>query len=426
MAVLAAETGFMEEARAWFGEATRTKEGARCAALWHAWALAEARSGEKTAVRYLFGRGLEANPRSRYVFLSWALWEDAQGQPGNARSLFERGHELNPRDAPLLQAWARFEAARGSVEQARDLFERASRADPRHLPVWQAWGLLEARTGDAARARELVASLRPRAAALSAAVEASLISRRGGSSNNSSKNASSPPLLLAVRSSAAAEDLAGASAAGLYDSVLGVDPRDANQLGDAVAAVWASLFSRRAVLARRGARLVPSKDYAAMAVIVQEMAPAALSFVLHTRAPGGGSGGGGEEEEKKTKELLAAEVAVGAGEALASAERGSPWRLSVDRATGAVEVSSFANLSRALLPSSSGNASLSWRCVDYSRQPLSLDPAARERLARKLLAAGLALEASFGGPQDVEGCLPAGLEEEGRIWIVQARPQPGA
>ena len=264
------------------------------------------------------------------------------------------------------------------------------------------------------------------AAALSAAVEASLISRRGGSSNNSSKNASSPPLLLAVRSSAAAEDLAGASAAGLYDSVLGVDPRDANQLGDAVAAVWASLFSRRAVLARRGARLVPSKDYAAMAVIVQEMAPAALSFVLHTRAPGGGSGGGGEEEEKKTKELLAAEVAVGAGEALASAERGSPWRLSVDRATGAVEVSSFANLSRALLPSSSGNASLSWRCVDYSRQPLSLDPAARERLARKLLAAGLALEASFGGPQDVEGCLPAGLEEEGRIWIVQARPQPGA
>ena len=126
--------------------------------------------------------------------------------------------------------------------------------------------------------------------------------------------------------------------------------------------------------------------------------------------------------------------AVGAGEALASAERGSPWRLSVDRATGAVEVSSFANLSRALLPSSasaaasssSAAAALSWRCVDYSRQALSLDPAARELLARKLLAAGLALEASFGGPQDVEGCLPAGLEEEGRIWIVQARPQPGA
>ena len=101
LAVLAAETGFMEEARAWFGEATRTREGARCAALWHAWALAEARRGERTAVRYLFGRGLEANPRSRYVFLSWALWEDAQGQPGNARSLFERGHALNPRDAPL-------------------------------------------------------------------------------------------------------------------------------------------------------------------------------------------------------------------------------------------------------------------------------------------------------------------------------------
>ena len=288
--------------------------------------------------------------------------------------------------------------------------------------------------GAAAAARELVASLRPRAAALSAAVGASLLAPRGGS-----KDAAPPPtrLLLAVRSSAAAEDLAGASAAGLYDSVLGVDARDAEALGGAVARVWASLFSRRAVLARRGARLAPSRDFAAMAVIVQEMAPAALSFVLHTRAPGGGGEGGGGKERRQ---LLAAEVAVGAGEALASAESGSPWRLSVDRATGSVEVSSFANLSRALLPSggssggpsssdapsSSPPSSLSWRCVDYSRQPLSLDAVARGRLARKLLAAGLALESSFGGPQDVEGCLPAGLEEDGKIWIVQARPQPGA
>ena len=289
--------------------------------------------------------------------------------------------------------------------------------------------------GAAANARRLVASLRPRADALSAAVEALLVlrrrSRRGKEGISASSSPPPPRLLLAVRSSAAAEDLAGASAAGLYDSVLGVDPSSAEQLGDAVAAVWASLFSRRAVLARRGARLSPSKDYAAMAVIVQEMAPAALSFVLHTKAPGGGGNGeeeGGEEDNRK--QLLAAEVAVGAGEALASAESGSPWRLSVDRATGAVEVSSFANLSRALLPSSSSSSSsdssaLSWRCVDYSRQTLSLDPVARERLAKKLLAAGLALEASFGGPQDVEGCLSEGLEEGGEIWIVQARPQPG-
>ncbi len=54
-------------------------------------------------MRYLFRKGLEANMRSRYIYLSWGLWEKAQGLPDNARRLFRRGHELNPQDAPLLQ-----------------------------------------------------------------------------------------------------------------------------------------------------------------------------------------------------------------------------------------------------------------------------------------------------------------------------------
>jgi hypothetical protein len=62
--------------------------------------------GERSAVRYLFRKGLEANPRSRYIHLSWGLWEKAQGQVDNARSLFKRGHELNPQDAPILQVCA--------------------------------------------------------------------------------------------------------------------------------------------------------------------------------------------------------------------------------------------------------------------------------------------------------------------------------
>ena len=48
---------------------------------------------------------------------------------------------------------------------------------------------------------------------------------------------------LAVRSSAVAEDLAGASFAGQYETVLGVEGADA--LADAVHRCWASCFSER-------------------------------------------------------------------------------------------------------------------------------------------------------------------------------------
>lgn len=63
--------------------------------------------------------------------------------------------------------------------------------------------------------------------------------------------AADPQLLLAVRSSANVEDLAGMSAAGLYDSVVGVAAADDGAVGAAVAAVWASLYTRRAVMSRR-------------------------------------------------------------------------------------------------------------------------------------------------------------------------------
>ena len=155
LAVLAADTGYMEEARSWFRKATSHRVGAANAAVWHAWALAEARGGDRASVRYLFGRGLTANPRSRYVHLSWALWEEAQGQRANARALFKRGVELNPRDAALLQAWALLEEKAGDLPAARSLLDRASRVDPRHVPVWLAWALLEAGAGDAEKARGL-------------------------------------------------------------------------------------------------------------------------------------------------------------------------------------------------------------------------------------------------------------------------------
>ena len=58
---------------------------------------------------------------------------------------------------------------------------------------------------------------------------------------------------LIARSSANVEDLAGLSGAGLYDSIGNVPAGDADALGAAVARVWASLYTRRAVLSRRAA-----------------------------------------------------------------------------------------------------------------------------------------------------------------------------
>lgn len=78
-------------------------QGAASPALWHAWAMLESTQGEKKAVRYLFARGLEANPRSRYIFLSWALWEKEQGQVAMAKDLLMRGATLNRRDPAILQ-----------------------------------------------------------------------------------------------------------------------------------------------------------------------------------------------------------------------------------------------------------------------------------------------------------------------------------
>ena len=249
--------------------------------------------------------------------------------------------------------------------------------------------------------RGLVAGLRPDAGVLAAAVAAT----------------TDAAPLLAVRSSASAEDLTGASAAGLYDSVLGVRSGDPDALGAAVASVWASLFTRRAVLARRAAGAASAGD-AAMAVILQAAAPAALSFVLHTRHPDRGDG------------WAAAEVAVGAGEALASAAEGSPWRFALRAASGgdpAIIVDSYANLSQALLPPSpgsreaaSGGVALIWRPVDYTTQRLSTDPDARASLGAALADVAESLDTLFGGAQDVEGCVSG----DGRVCVVQSRPQP--
>ncbi|KAK4490089.1 hypothetical protein RD792_000745 [Penstemon davidsonii] len=213
---------------------------------------------------------------------------------------------------------------------------------------------------------------------------------------------------LIVRSSANVEDLAGMSAAGLYESIPNVSPSNPIVFGQAIARVWASLYTRRAVLSRRSAH-VPQKE-AVMAILVQEMLSPDLSFVLHTLSP-----------TDKNHNLVEAEIAPGLGETLASGTRGTPWRLSSGKFDGIVTTLAFANFSKELVVQGGGPADgeVFELTVDYSKKPLTVDPVFRQQLGQRLGAVGFFLEQKFGCAQDVEGCL-VGKD----VFIVQTRPQP--
>ncbi|MBA0713842.1 hypothetical protein Golax_012846, partial [Gossypium laxum] len=213
---------------------------------------------------------------------------------------------------------------------------------------------------------------------------------------------------LIVRSSANVEDLAGMSAAGLYESIPNVSLSNPTVFSDAVSQVWASLFTRRAVLSRRAAGIL-QKD-ATMAVLVQEMLLPDLSFILHTLSP-----------TEQDHNIVEAEIAPGLGETLASGTRGTPWRVLSGKFDRTVRTLAFANFSEEMVVSGADPADgeVHHLTVDYSKKPLTVDPKFRQQFSQHLGAIGLFLEQKFGCPQDVEGCL---LGED--IYVVQTRPQP--
>ncbi|VVB15179.1 unnamed protein product [Arabis nemorensis] len=213
---------------------------------------------------------------------------------------------------------------------------------------------------------------------------------------------------LIVRSSANVEDLAGMSAAGLYESIPNVSPSDPLVFSESICQVWASLYTRRAVLSRRAAGV--SQREASMAVLVQEMLSPDLSFVLHTVSPA-----------DPDSNLVEAEIAPGLGETLASGTRGTPWRLASGKLDGIVQTLAFANFSEELLVSGTGPADGKYvrLTVDYSKKRLTVDSVFRQQLGQRLGTVGFFLERNFGCAQDVEGCL---VGED--VYIVQSRPQP--
>jgi phosphoglucan, water dikinase len=208
---------------------------------------------------------------------------------------------------------------------------------------------------------------------------------------------------LMVRSSASCEDLALLAGAGLYESVANVACSEVNR---AIRRVWASLWTDRAVRSRRLVGLAPGE--ARMAVLIQPLLAPDFAFVLHTANPLSGN-----------QAELYAEVAVGLGEAIASAaSRGSPYRWVTDKHVGQTRVLSFANLSQALRPAGAGG--IERETISYAQVALSVQAEVRHRLASRLAHVAQFVEHAFGVPQDIEGAV-VGQE----IYLLQSRPQQG-
>jgi phosphoglucan,water dikinase len=208
---------------------------------------------------------------------------------------------------------------------------------------------------------------------------------------------------LMVRSSSNSEDLEETAAAGLYDSVANIP---ADRAAEAIRAVWASLWTRRATLSRLN-HAIP-QDQAHMAVLIQQMVTPGLSFIMHTN----------NTANQKPAEVLI-ELAVGLGETLASAEYpGNPYRMICNRLTGNVSMLAFANFSQAVLPDAEWGVVR--KTIDFSRIEASTDKLFRESLGCRLAKIGGFVEAALGCPQNIEGVVA-----DDSVYLVQSRPQQG-
>ncbi len=209
--------------------------------------------------------------------------------------------------------------------------------------------------------------------------------------------------LLAVRSSSSGEDLAGFAGAGLYSSIIGVKGAG---IAEAVKTVWASKWTRRAVLSRMKYKI--AHDKLCMGVLLQEMVRPDFSFVLHTANPLTGKSGD-----------MSFELAAGFGETLVSAEQaGSPCRINVSEEGKHIEILQCADISRALV-FSEVIEKMDSEIIDYS----AFEPFLGDNLyqvAEHLWKVGSSLERHFGTPQDVEGVFTGTT-----CFVVQSRAQAG-
>lgn len=198
---------------------------------------------------------------------------------------------------------------------------------------------------------------------------------------------------VAVRSSATAEDLPGAAFAGQQDTYLNV--LGGEDVVQAVANCWASLWTDRAISYRRRQGIDPHE--VAIAVVVQKMVPAAMAGVLFTANPVTGERG-----------EMVVDANPGLGEAVVSG-RVTPEHYVLD-ASG--KVRSFTPGGREVVISAAVGGGTQESSGAQSTKP----GLAAEELA-ELAMLGNKAQQHFGRPQDIEWVAAGGT-----LYVLQSRP----
>jgi phosphoenolpyruvate synthase/pyruvate phosphate dikinase len=191
---------------------------------------------------------------------------------------------------------------------------------------------------------------------------------------------------LAVRSSAADEDAGDRSAAGQYESVMGVEGAEA--LAAAIEHCYAAAEGERA-------RAYRGEAETALAVVIQREVRAARAGVAFSADPVTGA-----------REAVVVEAVLGHGEGIVSGEV-TPDRYRVERSGGRVHAR------RADKRSMSDGRGRLLEVPEERR----LARALRDDEARRVAELVERAEEGFGAPVDVEFCFDG---EE--LWLVQCRP----
>jgi pyruvate,water dikinase len=202
---------------------------------------------------------------------------------------------------------------------------------------------------------------------------------------------------VAVRSSATAEDTASASFAGMNETFLNVQGREA--VIDAVKRCWQSLFGARTIY-YRGQRGF-SHSGMEIAVVVQRQIPSTRAGVMFTIDPATGN-----------RDQLVIEGSFGLGESVVSGQV-SPDRYVVDKGSMAILVRSVRPKELTIEVSADGGTTKRELSPEESRRPVLSDDE-----VLRLAELGIAIEREYRAPQDTEWA----FDPDGKIWMLQSRP----